>query len=70
MLSKRFAEKCTKNPRTKDMFEKQTQKNTMLIICKEKYKVINARTVRMENSAIPKIIKHLNKKHKEYTKKL
>ena len=37
---------------------------------KEKYKVINARTVTMENSAISKMIKHLHKKHKEYTKEI
>ena len=31
----------------------------------DKYKSPNARTVRMERSAIPKIINHLNFKHKE-----
>ena len=31
----------------------------------DKYKSPNARTARMEKSAIPKIINHLNLKHKE-----
>ena len=70
ILCIRFAEKCTKNPKTKDIFETTTKEHKMPLRYKEKYKVINARTVRMENSAIPKMIKHMNKKHKEYTKEI
>ena len=50
------------------MFETTTKEHKIPLRHKEKYKAINARTVTMENSAIPKMIKHLNKKHKEYTK--
>ena len=30
-----------------------------------RYKILNARTARMKKSAIPRMIEHLNKKHKE-----
>ena len=70
VLSRRFAEKCVKNTKTKRMFEIDKTKHTMLLRHKEQFKVIHAKRIRMENSAIPQMIKHLNKKYKEDKEKL
>ena len=65
ILCARFAEKCVKNDITKPMFETSKTGHSMKIRNTEKYKTKKARTGRMEKSAIPNMIKHLNKKHKE-----
>ena len=65
ILSNRFSEKCVKNDRTKHMFGIIKKKHNMKLRNSEKYKSPNARTARMERSAIPKMMKHLNLKHKE-----
>ena len=65
ILCARFAEKCVKNDLTKPMFETNKTDHSMKLRNTEKYKTLNARTARMEMSAIPNMIKHLNKKHKE-----
>ena len=56
---------CVKNTKTKHMFEIDKTKHTMLLRHKEKFKFIHAKKVRLKNSAIPQMIKHLNNKHKE-----
>ena len=65
ILCNRFAEKCAKNERTRNMFKINIKNHNMKLRHFEKYKVINARTVRMEKSAIPTMTKHLNEKHKD-----
>ena len=64
-LSNRFAEKCVKNERTINMFKKNIKKHNMKLRHCKKYKIFNARTVRMEKSAIPSMSKHLNERHIE-----
>ena len=60
MLSKRFAVKCTKNDRTKDMFPLAiTTVNTRH---PEKYQVTTAKTKRLFVSAIPTMQRQLNQK--------
>ena len=49
----------------KQMFEINAGKHTILLRHKEKIKVIHAKKVRLKNSSIPQMIKHLNYKHKE-----
>ena len=65
MLCNRFAEKCAKNERTKHMFNINTTNHAMKLRNPLKFKPINAKTARLEKSAIPKMIKHLNLKHEE-----
>ena len=58
MLSKRFAVKCTKNERTKDMFPLAVKNvNTRH---SEKYEVTKAKTNRLLVSAIPSMQRQLN----------
>ena len=65
MLCNRFAEKCAKNEGTKHMFKINTTNHAMKLRNPLKFKPINAKTARLEKSAIPKMIKHLNLKHEE-----
>ena len=65
ILSNRFSEKCVKNDKTKHMFTILKKKHNMTFRNSDKYQPMNARTARLERSAIPKMIKHLNLKHKE-----
>ena len=65
MLTKRFSDKCVNNERTKHIFQLQKKDHTMKLRNSNRYKIINARTARMEKSAMPRMIEHLNKKHKE-----
>ena len=64
-LSNRFSEKCVDNDRTKHMFEIIRKKHNMKLRNSNKYQSTNARTARMERSAIPRMIKHLNLKHRD-----
>ena len=50
------------------MFKTNIKTHNVKLRKSEKYKAMTARTVRMEKSAIPSMIKHLNKKHKEIKK--
>ena len=47
------------------MFTILKKKHNMKFRNSDKYQPMNARTARLERSAIPKMIKHLNLKHKE-----
>ena len=67
ILSKRFADKCTKNPKTKDMFIHKTKEHRMKLRKENKYKVQKIYTFRMQKSAIPQMTKHLNIKNKQRT---
>ena len=64
-LSETFAEKCLKNDNNKVMFERNKITHKMKLRNVEKYKIKHVRTARLERSAILKMSKHLNKKHKE-----
>ena len=57
-LCKTFAIKCTKNPKTKDMFP--LNKHSSKIRNPEKYQVTYANTSRLAKSAIPYMQKLLN----------
>ena len=57
----RFVKRYTKRKRAKDIFETTTKEYKMPLRYKEKYKVIKEVIVRMENSGILKIVKHMNK---------
>ena len=61
ILSRRFAEKCVKNPKTKDMFQIKTKAHKMKLRNQNKYQVQKVNTVRMHKSAIPQMTKYLNK---------
>ena len=47
------------------MFEKNKRTHKMKLRNVEKYKIKHVRTARLQRSAILKMSKHLNKKHKE-----
>ena len=66
----RFAEKCSKNPKVSSMFEVNTATHKMKLRKKGKFRIINAKTVRLQKSAIPYMTKHLNNKHEEKRKLL
>ena len=68
ILSARFANKCLKNKKTEGMFRSNTKTHTMNLRVKEKYKVDQHRTSRTIRSAIPNMVKVLNKKHNEKQK--
>ena len=59
ILSKRFALKCTKNEKTRDMFPLNL--NNINTRHPEKYSVTKAKTSRLANSAIPTMQRQLNK---------
>ena len=59
ILSQRFAIKCVKNEKTKNMFP--LNPNTVNTRHSEKYMVTKARTSRLANSAIPSMQRLLNK---------
>ena len=61
----KICRKVCKNNITKPMFETNKTGHSMKLMNTKKYKTFKARTARMEKSAIPNMIKHLNKKHKE-----
>jgi hypothetical protein len=65
ILCARFAYKCVKNPRTKEMFPHNKKDHIMKLRNNHKFKVPNVKTARRKNSAIPNMINHLNKKHNE-----
>ena len=67
ILSKRFADKCTKNPKTKDMFIHKTKEHKMKLRKENQYQVQKINTVRMQKSAIPQMTKYLNIKNKQRT---
>ena len=64
-LSEKFAEKCVKTESNKYMFDVNKNTQMMKLRHRDKYKVKNVKTVRMQKSAIINMTKHLNKKHKE-----
>ena len=64
-FSARFAEKCSRNPRTKTMFEHKEKHHMMKLRTNNKFKIPNVKTVRWKNSALPNMVNHLNEKHKE-----
>ena len=68
ILSERFAEKCLKNKKTKNMFEENENNHGMNLRNKEKYKIKHANTVRLQISAIPTMTKHLNAEHETQRK--
>ena len=47
------------------MFEVNTATHKMKLRNKRKYRIINAKTVRLQKSAIPYMTRHLNDKHEE-----
>ena len=65
ILSARFADKCVKNPKTKEMFPHNQKDHMMKHRNNHKFKVSNVKTARRKNSAIPNMMNHLNKKHNE-----
>ena len=62
MLARRFAEKCTKSDRFKDLFP--LNDNLMGARNKEKFKVNFASTDRLKNSTIPAMQRLLNRPKK------
>ena len=50
------------------MFEVNTATHKMKLRNKRKYRIINAKTVRLQKSAIPYMTRHLNNKHEEKRK--
>ena len=70
LLIQRFAERSYKNNKTRSMFQLNESSHTMDLRKQEKFKVINAKTVRMQRSAIPTMTRHLNNKHEEKRKLL
>ena len=70
ILSARFANKCLKNKKTEVMFRSNTKTHKMNLRVKEKYKVDQYRTSRTIRSAIPNMVKVLNKNHDEKQKYL
>ena len=65
MLSARFAEKCSTNEKTKNMFRITRKKHTMKTRSQRNFLETYARTARLAKSAIPTMQKHLNKKHQQ-----
>ena len=63
ILSKRFAIKCTKKERTKDMFPEAV--HSVETRFPEKYTVTKAKTSRLAVSAIPSMQRQLNKLNKK-----
>ena len=59
-LSLNFAKKCTKNPRTKEMFPLNTASHDIWIRKTEKYFVQPAKTERLAKSTIPYLQRQLN----------
>ena len=57
-LSLKFAQKCTNNALTSDLFPLNNERN------KEKYKVTFANTDRLKNSAVPYLQRLLNANQK------
>ena len=64
-LSARFAEKFSRNPRTKKMFEHKEKHHVMKLRTNNKFKIPNVKTTRWKNSALPNMVNHLNEKHDE-----
>ena len=57
---RRFAVKCTKDPKTQDMFP--TKKNIKNLRNTEKFQITRAKTDRLAHSAIPTMQRVLNMK--------
>ena len=64
-LSEKFAEKCVKSYKNKQMFEIKKRTHNLNLRNIDKYKVKHVRTARIQRSAIHKMTKHPNKKHRE-----
>ena len=60
-LSYKFAKKCTKSEKTKDMFPKRVKEHQMKTRDEETFMVQKANTERLKNSAIPHMQRLLNK---------
>ena len=58
-----FAQKCLKNPKTKDMFPENNKAHKMLTRNQEKFKVEHAKTTRFRNSAVIYMQNLLNKQN-------
>ena len=63
-LCLQFAIKCTKNPKTRDMFPKNIKTHTMTFRNTEKYEVQHANTARLKKSAIIYMQQLLNEHEK------
>ena len=68
-LCLRFAQKCLKNDKTKQMFPKSSKNHDMLIRKSEKYEVEHANTARFQNSSIPYMQNLLNKHEEELNRR-
>ena len=68
MLCLRFAKKCLRNEKLKNMFPKSKQKHKMIKRNTRKYLTRKNRTNRMEKSAIPYMTKLLNDEESEKKK--
>ena len=60
ILSKRFAETCINNPKTRDMFKERNTKHNMKLQNQNKHNVQKINTVRLQRSAIPQMTHYLN----------
>ena len=58
-----FAQKCLKNPKTKDMFPENNKAHKMLTRNQEKFKVEHEKTTRFRNSAVIYMQNLLNKQN-------
>ena len=67
-LMQRFAEKCSKNNKVNSMFEVNNTTHKIKLRNKTKYRIINAKTVRLQKFAIPFMTRHLDNKHEEKRK--
>ena len=68
MLCLRFAKKCLRNEKLRNMFPKSKQKHSMIKRKTRKYLTRKTRTNRMEKSAIPYMTKLLNDEESEKKK--
>ena len=69
-IDSKIFRKCSKNTKVNSMLEVNNATHKMKLRNKRKYRIINAKTVRLQKSAIPYMTKHLNNKHEEKRKLL
>ena len=65
VLSARFANKCLKNERSRNMFKLNISKSKMQLRYRKKYNEVQSKTNRLFNSAVPYMLRNLNKQNEK-----
>ena len=70
ILTARFANKCLKNERTRDIFKLNISKSKIQLRYRKKYQEVKSKTNRLFKSAVPYMVIILNKQNEEKEKSM